>query len=205
MRTPILALTTVAVLALAGCGGGAGTGPTPVPSSPGASVSAGPSSEGSAASSDPTAGDTSSPSPGPKVSVAKCLSGNYRLARFVGVGANSTYGTGEGGDVQVAFDDGTYTMTGQGQEPIQLALAGQQAQLAVDGTVRGSYKTSGSKATFTVKHTTGTATLRAGTQQQQLSMADVATVVAPSGKATLACFATELVMTFDDVRLELER
>lgn len=36
-------------------------------------------------------------------------------------------------------------------------------------------------------------------------MAEVATVVAPDGTATLACENDKVVMLFADVRLELER
>ena len=53
------------------------------------------------------------PAPSTAVDAGSCLQGRFKLARFVGVGASETYGTGEGGDVQVKFDDGTYVLTGR--------------------------------------------------------------------------------------------
>jgi len=133
------------------------------------------------------------------------MSGRYRLSRFVGVGASQTYGTGAGGDVRVTFDDGSYSMTGAGKDPMVLTLAGQQAQLLVDGTARGSFTTKASTADFTAGKATGSATLRAGSRQERLKMSQIATVLAPDGPAALACGRDQLIMVFEDVRLELER
>jgi hypothetical protein len=45
----------------------------------------------------------------------------------------------------------------------------------------------------------------AGDQRQTLPMSSIANVVAPSGKATLACSKGVLAAAFPAVRLELER
>ena len=108
-------------------------------------------------------------------------------------------------DVTVAFDGGSYVLKGAGKKPIQLTLAAQQAQLGIDGTVKGSLTTAGYQGTFTVDSTTGSATLRSGVEQQKLTMEQVASVLAPNGGAALACSKTKLIMLFDSIRLELER
>ena len=101
-------LAAAVLVMLAGCTGGGGTSTPTIPSSaPSASA---PSS--STASSTP-AGTPSSTS-SVLVSGADCLPGTWRLVRFVGLGQQATYGTGQGGDVHVTFDDGRYNLVGEG-------------------------------------------------------------------------------------------
>ena len=135
--------------------------------------------------------------------VSECLSGQYRLVRFVGVGEKGTYGAGQGGDVTVAFNNGSYTLRGAGKDPIKLTLAGQTAGLLVNGTVSGDYQLEGDRARFTVGESTGSATLRLGRVKESLPISDVANVLAPDGEATLACADNALIVTLQDVRLEL--
>ena len=90
-----------------------------------------------AATDPPSVSSTAAPSAAPRtpapstaVDAGSCLQGRFKLARFVGVGASETYGTGEGGDVEVKFDDGKYRLTGAGEDPITLTLAGQTGHVA---------------------------------------------------------------------------
>lgn len=185
MKRALLAVLTATVLATAACSGSS----TPAPADPASSAppaSTAPSAEASSATFD-------------------CLTGTYRLTRFVGVGDKATYGTGEGGDVTVRFDGDTYRLTSKGQEPIALTLAGQQGKLAIDGSVDGTVTGDGPQLEFTVGKSDGTATLSAGSQQRTLTMAEVASVLAPSGTGTLACADTKAIVLLSDIRLELER
>jgi hypothetical protein len=189
MKRPFVALAAILLLALAGCSGeSAASGPsTPTaPPSPAASP------------------DASSPNPATSASaVSKCLSGRYRLVRFVGVGEKGTYGTGQGGDVTVTFDNGTYLLRGAGKNPIKLTLAGQNAGLLVNGTVAGDYQLQGDRASFTVGESTGSATLQVGPVKKSLPISEVANVLAPDGEAGLSCANDALIVTLQDVRLEL--
>lgn len=152
----------------------------------------------------PTA-EPSTPAPSTAVDADACLQGRFKLARFVGVGASDTYGTGAGGDVQVEFDDGQYVLTGSGQDPISLTLAGQTGQLLVDGRLAGTYKTSGATATFTLGDASGKASLEVEGQKRTLTMDEIANVLAPKGTAVLACKDAGLVIAMKTVRLEFER
>jgi hypothetical protein len=143
--------------------------------------------------------------PGSVTPASSCLTGRYRLARFVGVGGNATFGTGEGGDVTVTFGPRTYELQGAGKKPVTVTLAGQQASLLVAGTISGDYRTDGEKADFTVRRATGTGTLTAGGQTRTLTMDDVANVLGLTGSGTLACSPGLLVVTLDNVRLEFEK
>ena len=189
MKRLFVALAAILLLALAGCSGeSAASGPsTPTaPASPAASP------------------DASSPNPATSASaVSKCLSGRYRLVRFVGVGEKGTYGTGQGGDVTVTFDNGTYLLRGAGKNPIKLTLAGQNAGLLVNGTVAGDYQLKGDRASFTVGESTGSATLQVGPVKKSLPISEVANVLAPDGEAGLSCANDALIVTLQDVRLEL--
>jgi hypothetical protein len=189
MKRLFVALAAIPLLALAGCSGeSAASGPsTPTaPLSPAASPGA---------SSPNTATSAST--------VSKCLSGRYRLVRFVGVGEKGTYGTGQGGDVTVTFDNGTYLLRGAGKNPIKLTLAGQNAGLLVNGTVAGDYQLQGDRASFTVGESTGSATLQVGPVKKSLPISEVANVLAPDGEAGLSCANDALIVTLQDVRLEL--
>ena len=187
MKRALLAVLTATVLATAACSGS--DAPTPDES-----VSSAPPAP--PASTEPSA--EASPA-------FDCLTGTYRLARFVGVGDKATYGTGQGGDVTVTFDDGQYDLVGKGQRPITVNLAGSAAQLTIDGTVEGTYRPDGAEMAFTVGKATGQGTLKAGTERRTLPMASIAQVIAPSGKATLACPKNTLLIALPAVRLEFER
>ena len=185
MKRLVVATLATLLLGLAGCSSDSAASS---PTSPEASASphlSGPSTQS------------------PSMSVSECLSGQYRLVRFVGVGEKGTYGTGQGGDVTVAFNNGSYTLRGAGKDPIKLMLAGQTAGLLVNGTVSGDYQLEGDRARFTVGESTGSATLRLGRVKESLPISDVANVLAPDGEATLACADNALIVTLQDVRLEL--
>jgi hypothetical protein len=189
-RLFVAALTTL-LLALAGCSDdSAASAPTSTPSSA-LRASAAPATASPSASSSPA------------VPVSQCLSGSYRLIRFVGVGERGTYVTGEGGDVTVTFNNGSYLLRGAGAEPIRLALAGQTARLLVNGTISGDYQLQGDRANFTVGQSTGNATFRVGKVKNSVPMSEVGNVLASDGDAGLSCANNNaLVVTLDDIRLE---
>jgi uncharacterized lipoprotein NlpE involved in copper resistance len=188
-RLFVAALSTL-LLALAGCSANSdASSPEPTPSG------APPASTG------PNASPGSSASAAAPVS--QCLNGRNRLIRFVGVGERGTYGTGEGGDVTVTFNGDSYVLSGAGKDPIKLTLAGQTAGLLVDGTISGNYQLQGDRATFTVGESSGDATLSVGEMKQSVPMSDVGKVLAPDGEAGLSCANNALIVTLQDMRLEL--
>ena len=191
MKRLFVAMSTM-LLALAGCSG------DPAASSPSSPApSSGPPGAAAPATASP------SPSSNPAVPASECLSGRYRLIRFVGVGERGTYGTGEGGDVTVTFKNGSYLLRGAGTDPINLTLAGQRGGLLVDGTIGGDYRLEGDKARFTVGESSGTATLNVGKEKQSVPISEVGNVLAPSGEAGLGCGNNALILTLHDIRLEL--
>ena len=189
MKRLLVAVLSTLLVALAGCSGDSATSaPTSMP------TSAPPAPAGPA---------TTGPSSSSMLPVSNCMSGRYRLVRFVGAGEKGTYGTGEDGDVTVTFNDDSYLLRGAGKEPIKLTLAGHNARLLVNGTINGDYRVQGDKANFTVGKSSGSATLNVGNEKQSLPMAEVGNVLAPDGQATLACAKNALIVTLPDVRLEL--
>jgi hypothetical protein len=176
------------MLAMAGCSSTPSASDIPAPTQPTAAA---------------TTSDATPAAPSSATADAKCLDGRYALIRFVGVGAKGTYGTGEGGDVTITFDNRSYLMRGAGKDPIKLTLAGQTADLLVDGTISGDHHVAGNKATFTVDESTGSATLRSGSSKESVPIDQVGSVLAPSGEAGLACANHALIITLQDVRLEL--
>ena len=111
----VAGLVAVAVLVvLAGCSNGTPTPATtsapPVTDGSTSAPSAGPSSASSSPAETP--GSTSTA----LIPGADCLTGTWRLVRFIGLGASATYGTGQGGDVTVTFDDGDVHHGRGGQE-----------------------------------------------------------------------------------------
>ena len=93
-------------------------------------------------------------------------------------------------------------MRGAGKDPIKLTLAGQTADLLVDGTLSGDYRVAGNKATFTVGESTGSATLSTGSSKESVPIDQVGNVLAPNGEAGLARAKDALIVTLQDVRLE---
>ena len=193
MKRLFIAASTTLLLALAGCSGG----------SPASAPTATASSEPPAGAAPATASPSTALSPA--VPAYECLSGRYRLVRFVGVGERGTYGSGEGGDVTVTFDNGSYLLSGAGAEPITLSLPGPTPSLLVDGTISGNYHVQGDRATFTVAQTTGAATLSLGRLKKSLPMSQLGDVLASDGEATVACANNELIVTLGYIRLEFGR
>ena len=189
MKRLLVAVLATVLLALAGCSGDSAASAPSTPST---------APPGAAAPNNPGPSESI-----PAVPVSECLNGTYRLIRFVGVGEKGTYGTGQGGDVTVTFNKGSYVLRGAGKEPIKLTLAGQTAGLLVNGAVGGDYRLDGDKASFTVGQSTGSATLQVGRVKKSVSISEVANVLAPDGEATLACASNALIVTLQDVRLEL--
>lgn len=182
----------VALLATAACSGSPSPSPAPTESAPAAPAitPAAPASTQTSASGAPA---------------GECLTGSYRLDRFVGAGASQTYGTGAGGDVTLSFSERGYTLKGAGQDPIRLTLAGGTGDLLVNGAVRGGYTGSGAAYDFTVGDSDGTATVEVAGQRQSLRMAEVASVLAPDGKATVSCDPPKMILLLTAIRLELSR
>jgi hypothetical protein len=188
MKRLFVAVAATLLLASAGCSGAAASGTSTPTSAP------------------PQAASPDAPYPSasaPASSAQECLNGRYRLVRFVGVGEKGTYGTGQGGDVTVTFDNGTYLLRGAGKDPIKLTLAGKTAGLLVNGSVGGDYQLQGDRASFTVGKSTGSATLQVGPVKKSLPISEVANVLAPDGEAGLSCANDALIVTLQDVRLEL--
>jgi len=184
MRRLFLVAVAALMLTVASCSGSSSPGDTPSLTPP--------ESSATSSSSTPSAAEP----------VTECLKGSYRLIRFVGAGEKGTFGTGEGGDVTVTFNNGSYLLRGAGKDPIKLTLAGQTADLLVNGTISGDYRVEGDKATFTMGESTGSATLSVGSSKSSVSIADVGSVLAPDGKAVLSCANDALIVTLQDVRLE---
>jgi hypothetical protein len=143
--------------------------------------------------------------PGTITPASDCLTGTYRLARFVAVSYKATYGTGEGGDVTVTFTQGSYRLKGAGKKPITLAFAGQQGSLLVAGSIGGDYKATGDKADFTIRRASGSGRLTALGKSRTLAMKEVGNVLGLTGSGTLGCSPKLLTVTLDNVRLELEK
>ncbi len=200
MKRVLGGLLAVGLLTTGGCSGG---GPNPAPADlPSSSSPAG------------TPGSSSASGSGTPQSsaAAECLSHRFQLLRFVAVGGNQAYGTGEGGDVYITFrnqsgNDGsvadqTYRLEGLGKDPIRLTLAGVTGDLTVDGTTEGTYQLQGTQVTFTSTTSEGSATLKAGGRTQKLPMTDVAAIVAPKGSAAVTCTDKALTLTAESVRFE---
>lgn len=204
-RRALAGTAVVALLVASGCSGDSSSGPSPAPGDPATSASATPATS-------PSADGSASPSVA-TLPAAQCLTGRYALVRFVALGGSDTYGTGQGGDIVVSFTGRDYTLSGAGREPVIVTLAGQNAELTVDGTARGTYAVDGSsassastgKATFTTSGADGTATLEAGGQKRTLEMSQIASVVGLDGPADVACTEQAMTLTLKTVRLELGR
>ena len=193
MRRLLGGILAVGLLGLSAC---SADEPNPAPPDPSAAASA----------TTPGSASTSGSAPGQSSPAAECLRDRYRLLRFVAVGGNQAFGTGEGGDVYVTFTaDQTYLLEGRGKDPIRLTLAGTKGDLTVDGTTEGTYDLQDAQVTFTSATSKGSATLKAGGRTQKLPMTDVAAIVAPKGSAKVTCSGTSLTLTAQSVRFELDR
>ena len=205
MRRVLGGFLAIGLLATGAC---SGDEPNPAPTDLSAPDSA-------SAASSPGSPSTSGSGTEQSSAAAECLRHRYQLLRFVAIGGEQAYGTGEGGDVYVTFTnppgndssvaDQTYLLEGRGKDPIRLTLAGTTGELTVDGTTEGTYVLQGTQVTFTSTMSDGSATLKAGGRTQKLPMTDVAAIVAPKGSAAVACTDNALTLTAQSVRFEFAR
>jgi hypothetical protein len=184
-------VVVAALLAVAGCSSSPSAGSTPSPTQP--------------TSSAPATTPMPAATPSPAAPDAACLNGRYQLVRFVGLGTRRSYGTGEGGDVTITFDDGSYLLYGAGKDPIKVTLVGQTVDLLVNGTLSGNHRVAGDQATFTAGESTGSATLSIGPLKESMTMAQVGSVLASNGEVGLACGNDALILTLQDLRLEFSK
>lgn len=197
-----------AALLLSACSG-SGQQPSTAASSPepSSSASSGASADGAptAPASSPAGGQPSATGPsailpsGTQAAGAPCPSGQpsgqYRLQQFAGQGS-SGLGLGKGGDVTVVFRDGTYDLSAKPGQPIAMTLANKaQADLYLNGTITGTYTTTGSPRVFTVGSAKGTAYLTDDSgQRTDLPFSQVASVVGLDGKLGAACAGDRLAL-----------
>jgi hypothetical protein len=73
----------------------------------------------------------------------------------------------------LTFNKGSYLLRGAGKEPIKLTLAGQTADLLVDGTIKGDHRVTGERASFAVGESTGSASIRVGSSKESMTLQDV--------------------------------
>lgn len=201
----VLALSSLTLLGVTAC-----TSPTTSTPSVTPTVVATPESSATPGSATPESASPASATPGLGTpsgtqDAATCLTGTYRLARFQAVAGDATFGTGQGGDVTVTFSPGSYRMTGAGQNPVTVTVAGQQGSLLVDGTLAGDYQATGDKAAFTIREATGGGTLSAIGQKRTFTMNELGSVIGLTGTGSVSCSADQLVINTDNVRLEFDR
>ncbi|HEY5821752.1 MAG TPA: hypothetical protein VIT20_07240 [Propionibacteriaceae bacterium] len=181
MSRKVLAGLTLVLMGLVGCSGG-----EPDPADEGA-----------------TTPGVETPTPTPTPEVVDCLSGSYRVVRFVGL--TSQGGSGEGGDLTAVLGAGGFTLNGGGQSPVKVTVGSQQVDLVVTGSIRGTYTTTDAGGSYAVTGTEGEAKVSAGILHRTLPMTDVANVLTPDGTGTLTCAGTGVTMTSTSSRLDLER
>lgn len=186
MKRWTVAAAAVALLLAAGCSGGSEQ-PAPASSAPQPSASA------AAPSPEPSSPGGAAATPSGTPCAPGQPSGTYRLEQFAGQG-QAGLGVGKGGDVTVTFDKGSYAMTGNGDEPMVMTLADKAtADLYLDGTVKGTYATSGPIRKFTVGSADGTAYLSDDTgKRTELDFAQVARVIGLEGDLAAACSGDRL-------------
>ena len=122
-----------------------------------AAVLAGCSSEAPAL--EPTVVPTSA-SPTASASQGACPDGSYRVTALEGRGSASAIGKGSGGDVDATFEDGTFTISSDGGEPVTVDLGPANARLSFDGTITGTYTGEPSALRLTTKDARGEVTIK---------------------------------------------
>jgi len=208
-RALAVAAALGATLAVSACSGGAASDGAPAPGSASPAAATPPVATPATVVAVPsvTPGGSGSPGALATLPVTRCLTGRYVLARFVASGDGATYGTGQGGDVSLTFDDDRYTLAGAGREPVVVTLAGQTGDLTVDGAAKGGWTLDGSAVTFTSGSATGSGTLDDGSggERTRLTMKQVDGVIGLAGRGQVACTAQAMTITLSTVRLELAR
>lgn len=111
-----------------------------------------------------------------------------------------------GGDVTLTFTDGTFTLHSDGQDPIKMKIGPANADLTVVGDITGLYSGDASKLKMSVKDAAGTAKIKGGFVNRQLTMRQLADQIVPlntTGSAT--CTADGATITLPNVAFTLAR
>ena len=127
-----------ALLLLAGCTSGP-SNPTPTSSAPASAPVSAP------------------PSPAPS-SPAACPDGRYRITSIES--RSTSLGTGQGGNIDFTFTDGTFTIASDGSGAVKVDLGPAKADLRVNGEIRGTYDGPPDALQLAVTGSTGKATIQ---------------------------------------------
>jgi hypothetical protein len=148
---------------------------------------------------------TSSATPTPTPSATACPSGNYTVTSFSAVGKNGTVGEGKGGDVAVEFVNGRYEVVFDKNTPIALTLSGEAGELAVDGTIEGTYQGTGADMTFTIGSVKGSAEVRYEGMSHTLPFDQVASQLGMDGAGSATCEGDKLTLKIGKTTFEMVR
>lgn len=119
-RMRLLAAATVVLLA-AGCSSGPSSSPSPTP----------------APEAPPSSAEATSASP--SASAEPCPDGGYLVTALEGRGQASGVGKGSGGNITADFTSGTFTLSSDGSQPVQVAIGPVKAELHYNGEIAGTY------------------------------------------------------------------
>lgn len=193
----LLILGLAGAAALGGCGTIPGRQPSPNAPAPVTGAAATPTASSASA---PSSAPTPSPSP------AACPSGSYRITALKGQGSASQLGSGVGGDVTLAFADGTFTLHSDGRDPIKMKVGPANADLTIAGDITGRYSGDASALKLSVQDASGTAKIKGGFVNRQLTLRQLADQIVPlnsTGSAT--CDGDQATLTLPNVALTLAR
>lgn len=156
-----------------------------------------------AATTQPSASASEAPSVTTEAKPAKivCLDGTYRIAQFTALNSGGGKLTGRDGDFTLDFDeDGTYSLEGDGDEPITVNFGSADGDLIFDGEVTGKYTVeSADSVKFGVGKAEGTMSLRekGAAKSDPIPIEQMVKYLAPQGDATVTCSA-------DNTRVQLK-
>lgn len=175
-RLPV-AVAGAALVVLAGCTSGPGTPPSP--SSAATPASAAPSSAAS--------------------TPAACPDGRYRITALESRGTGSSLGTGQGGDVDFTFTDGTFLIASDGSDPVKVDVGPAKADLRIAGEIRGNYDGPADALHLVVTGASGDVTVKGLGINRHFSARNLADqLIGADARGVASC-------TSDGARLELPR
>jgi len=107
--------------------------------------------------------------------------------------------------VTVEFVNGRYEVVFDKNTPIALTLSGESGELAVDGTIEGTYQGTGADMTFTIGSVKGSAEVRYEGMSHTLPFDQVASQLGMDGAGSATCEGDKLTLKVGKTTFEMVR
>lgn len=118
-----------------------------------------------------------------------CLHGTWRMSSFAIEADSSVTTRGEGGDVRLGFDDGSWWLRSSDDEAVTVWIGSKEAELRLQGHAEGSVDVTADGVRYSVHDSDGRVEMELpeGSAEHGMPLGHFLATMVPTGSTTLDC------------------